>query len=494
MSSITDKPNVDKRSNSQLLVEVVDNVKSQGRPKTQNLISRNIESSNSLNNVAVLCPSRLVVQGQGPEGQGPISMKVQGQGPEGQGPIRMEVEGQGPVSTEVRGQGPSCLVEIEEIDCSGHVMNQVEVQSKTIPVATFVKEIPTWRKFCMKSEVDGATKWEGSEKLSDKVSLWKGDITTLAVDVVVNAANTRLLDGDGVNGAIHRVAGPKLREECASLGGCGVGRVKTTSGYNLPAKFIFHTVGPWSGDELLAECYRHSLGQMKEQGLRTIAFPCISTGVFEFPQERAAGIALDVVKEFLDKNKDEAERIVFCLYLDEDVEIYQKLMAERFGSAVSLETPEHLTEETLIRREVPYIAGVYIEGMINGTDVNITVDTGATRTLLSHATYQKIDVAVRPELHPCKLPAVADGRSMKTFGSGLFEVDLGVLTLEKDMVVVEMGDEVLLGADVIQFDPGGPADLLLSQDVLLFRGKRIPVLQIGAPDKIRRARSADHNI
>ncbi len=167
----------------------------------------------------------------------------------------------------------------------------------------------------------------------EKIEVLQGDITRLQVDAIVNAANTTLLGGGGVDGAIHRAAGRKLLEECKTLGGCATGDAKITQGYNLPARHVIHTVGPvWHGggrdeDKLLASCYRRSLEVAHEHGLKSLAFPCISTGVYGFPQERAARIALHEVRDFL-AHDPSIEKVIFVYFLKSDLEIYSRLLKE----------------------------------------------------------------------------------------------------------------------------------------------------------------------
>jgi O-acetyl-ADP-ribose deacetylase len=165
----------------------------------------------------------------------------------------------------------------------------------------------------------------------NRIEIIRGDITTLQVDAIVNAANSTLLGGGGVDGAIHRAAGRELLEECRQLNGCQTGDAKITKGYNLPAKFIIHTVGPIWDDgfheepELLASCYRKSLKLAVKNGLKTIAFPNISTGVYHFPKSRAANIALETVSDFLKKDSS-IEKVIFCVFDEENYTFYQKLI------------------------------------------------------------------------------------------------------------------------------------------------------------------------
>ncbi len=164
-----------------------------------------------------------------------------------------------------------------------------------------------------------------------KITLHQGNITKLAADAIVNAANKSLLGGGGVDGAIHRAAGKELLEECRTLNGCETGDAKITRAYNLPSKFIIHTVGPvWNGgnyneDELLASCYRRSLELALENNIKSIAFPNISTGIYRFPKEHAAKIAIRTVKDFLSLHP-EIEEVIFVVFDTSNYLIYKELI------------------------------------------------------------------------------------------------------------------------------------------------------------------------
>ena len=169
---------------------------------------------------------------------------------------------------------------------------------------------------------------------SERIEIVVGDITRLELDAIVNAANTSLLGGGGVDGAIHRAAGPELGDECRTLGGCSTGEAKITKGYGLPAKWVIHTVGPvWHGgkaeeDQRLAGCYRNSLELARQHLIRSIAFPSISTGAYRFPFEPAAKIAIETVAEFL-QTDEQIRKVVFCCFSEDAARTYRSILYPR---------------------------------------------------------------------------------------------------------------------------------------------------------------------
>lgn len=203
--------------------------------------------------------------------------------------------------------------------------------------------IPVWSPSSVSDEGE-QPRYPRNEKLDRKISLYSGDITKLEIDAIVNAANKTLLGGGGVDGAVHRAAGPKLKKECASLRGCETGRAKITCGYGLPAKHVIHTVGPMAAGgvgeqerQALRSCYRNSLeaAAAPQAGARSLAFPCISTGIYGYPPELAVHEALATVREYLEEHPEKLDRVIFCVFLPADKELYLKNLPLYFPGAAA---------------------------------------------------------------------------------------------------------------------------------------------------------------
>lgn len=215
-------------------------------------------------------------------------------------------------------------------------------------------KIPTWREENSTNDAEEDPEVTvGGGGLSEKVSLYKGDITLLEVDAIVNAANSSLLGGGGVDGCIHKAAGSCLFDECHSLNGCETGKAKITCGYDLPARYVIHTVGPVARGHVgpgetsdLTSCYQNSLRLLKEHGLSSVAFPCVSTGIYGFPNEPAADIALNTVKTWIEQNPDKITRVIFCVFLETDFNIYKKKMAVVFQDNEMEVSEEQQKEDT----------------------------------------------------------------------------------------------------------------------------------------------------
>ncbi|KAJ3157722.1 O-acetyl-ADP-ribose deacetylase macrod1 [Geranomyces variabilis] len=187
----------------------------------------------------------------------------------------------------------------------------------------------------------GARDIEPNDAINDKIALWQGDITTLEIDAIVNAANESLLGGGGVDGAIHSAAGRGLYQECKTLDGCRTGSAKLTGGHDLPAKHIIHAVGPIGyKPKLLASCYWKSLQLCDEHKLKEIAFCCISTGIFGFPNDAAAQIAMANVRQYLERPDTQIERVLFVIFLQKDKAIYLDHVGRFFPPVLAPEADE----------------------------------------------------------------------------------------------------------------------------------------------------------
>jgi O-acetyl-ADP-ribose deacetylase (regulator of RNase III) len=237
--------------------------------------------------------------------------------------------------------------------------SEIEEEESRAGYYSGVKDIKTIGEFyeakVLKAPKEGSALHLANASYLERVSLWQGDITRLDLDGIVNAANRSLLGGGGVDGAIHSAAGPGLLEECRGLNGCLTGESKITRGYNLPAQYVIHTVGPvYSSTDVdvkaaqLTSCYKTSLDVAVENGLRHVAFPSISTGIYSYPIVDATRIALDTVRKYLDSDKgNKLERVVFVVWSDKDLATYETLIPEYFPPADKSQDPNPAPEEVL---------------------------------------------------------------------------------------------------------------------------------------------------
>ncbi|XP_051505228.1 ADP-ribose glycohydrolase MACROD1 isoform X2 [Myxocyprinus asiaticus] len=217
--------------------------------------------------------------------------------------------------------------------CSMDKENRRKMYKEFIPL----EKIPVWSPSGSSSYTPH---YKPNEELNKKISLFCGDITKLEIDAIANAANKTLLGGGGVDGAIHRGAGPLLRKECATLNGCETGEAKMTGAYGLPARYVIHTVGPIVQDSVgereekaLRNCYYNCLHTATKNYLRTVAFPCISTGVYGYPPDQAVEVALKTVRDYLEENNEKLDRVIFCVFLKSDKELYERRLSAYFPQA-----------------------------------------------------------------------------------------------------------------------------------------------------------------
>lgn len=245
------------------------------------------------------------------------------------------------VASSVHSSALCAMASHSELDLEGSDWNKVKKELLSMSLEERRKKYKNY------ISLDNIPIWNHSDTPSDetnevnkKISLFRGDITKLEVDAIANAAKKTLLGGGGVDGAIHSSAGPLLRKECSTLGGCETGKAKITGAYNLPAKYVIHTVGPIAHGSVgerekqaLRDCYYNCLLTAIENKLRTVAFPCISTGVYGYPPDQAVEVALATVREFLEDHHAQMDRVIFCVFLKSDEELYKKNLPLFFPQA-----------------------------------------------------------------------------------------------------------------------------------------------------------------
>ncbi|KAI8514854.1 O-acetyl-ADP-ribose deacetylase macrod2 [Branchiostoma belcheri] len=220
-----------------------------------------------------------------------------------------------------------------------------------------LNDVPTWPQYRKEHNIGLRIKPKAdpNEKFNEKVSLWRGDITQLEIDAIANAANESLLGGGGVDGAIHSAAGPTLVKETSTLGGCETGHAKLSGGHRLPAKYVLHAVGPiGQKPDKLEGCYKDCMALAKEHGLRSVAFPCISTGIFGYPNYPAGQVAIGYIRKWLETgdNADHMDRVIFCVFLEKDVQVYEELLPAFFPTEDDVKGDKEASGETDAHTEV----------------------------------------------------------------------------------------------------------------------------------------------
>ncbi|KNC55902.1 MACRO domain-containing protein 1 [Thecamonas trahens ATCC 50062] len=282
---------------------------------------------------------------------------------------------------------------------------------------TAVEDIAAWPTYAAAHKLDskvapspGELSYDYAPELNEKIALWSGDMTKLAVDAIVNAANRTLLGGGGIDGAIHRAAGSKLRRTCSLLGGCEVGDAKITPGFNLPAAHVIHTVGPIGRKpKLLSRCYTSVLDLAKAEGLRSVCFCCISTGIYGFPNELAALVAPATVREWLEASPLNAaafDRIVFCTFLPTDTALYEASLRRIFPLA----PPPAPVAGQALRRD----STILIESLAVGDSDSGTVsdsDSDSDSATESAEPEPEPDLVPQPQAQPLPVQSTAKRNS-----------------------------------------------------------------------------------
>ena len=290
--------------------------------------------------------------------------------------------------------------------------------------------------------------------ISDKIVVVQGDITKLKMDVIVNAANPSLLGGGGVDGAIHKAAGNGLRKECELLGGCRVGEAKLTKGYQLPSRYVIHTVGPKGEDkEKLRQCYMSCMKLARVNKLRNIAFPCISTGSYGYPSHKAADVAIKAVCDWLkqDRNAQLIDNVTFCVFSDSDKALYEEKKSQYFSNVKNTrDEPQKQMSQHADVKEISADKGttMLIPITVRGITVDAVVDTASQVTLMNQEMAKMLGLPV------------TTGKQVKIRGIGEdivhgyelkhLKMKIGANTYSWDILIASIKDKLILGLDFLK--------------------------------------------